>query len=319
MLSHDASLEEKEASGSGSRSSGSEQRKEETSMPRWAILAIAGALVTILIIVLVVCLGGGSSASDRPALKDGQMTIGYWNMMGRSDAVHQVLAAGIAKHGHKIAYKVDPALVNTLTSWHKPEATDSTPYVSTRFAAPLLVDESTKVTISQTTAILNYLGEKYSMEPEGFVNKCLAKQYIADQQDLFGKLTKPAYIQMAKIQADEAATAGPAVTQACDEMTAKDGKTLELMKTIEAQIKGPYYFGKEPTYVDYALLGVMDSCIDLHEETANKRSLGWTPKMLSIYNNLRTTPAFATTEKTTPLKWDPAFGLKILAENVRNL
>merc|ERR1711964_511590 len=48
---------------------------------------------------------------------------------------------------------------------------------------------------------------------------------------------------------------------------AVDGKLHLWLGTINRQIKGPFYFGKEPTYVDFALVGVLDAVADFQRAT----------------------------------------------------
>jgi len=129
---------------------------------------------------------------------------------------------------------------------------------------PVLIDQTESkegFTISQTGAILNYLGRKYNMYPEGQAHdKALAEQYILDQQDFFGSSMAGGFLKK-----DNKA----AKVEALQKFVKRDehGKLHLWLGTINRQIKGPFYFGKKPTYVDFALVGVLSAFTDMHQET----------------------------------------------------
>merc|ERR1711900_131553 len=68
------------------------------------------------------------------------------------------------------------------------------------------------------------------------------------------------------------------------------GKHHLWLGTINRQIKGPFYFGKKPTYVDFALVGVLSAFTDMHQETI--KVLGYDPvdeysKVAKVRNELK--------------------------------
>merc|ERR1711900_150990 len=108
--------------------------------------------------------------------------------------------------------------------------------MGTMFSVPALEDGELK--FSQTAVIIKYLAEKLSLLPESKTNQVLAEQYLGDLMDLFNEMLKAAY-----------------------------QRQQVFCQLIDRQMKGPYYFGEKPCYVDYALAGVINSMTDLHAET----------------------------------------------------
>ena len=92
------------------------------------------------------------------------------------------------------------------------------------------------------------------------------------------------------------------------------GRMASFMANIEHSIAGPFYFGDEPSYVDYYLLGKFDWEIDsvcLTPLTAKLAEKGFdlyakAPKIRKILDALRSTPAYST-EHPYPLTL-PTFG-----------
>merc|ERR1711900_55535 len=68
------------------------------------------------------------------------------------------------------------------------------------------------------------------------------------------------------------------------------GKLHLWLGIINRQIKGPFYFGEKPTYVDFALVGVLSAFTDYHRETI--KVLGYDPvdeysKVAKVRNELK--------------------------------
>ena len=106
------------------------------------------------------------------------------------------------------------------------------------FAPPVIVDGDT--IISQSTAATAYLGNKLGLTPPGF-DQFKAMQFMADIVDTFeGNLGKHN-------------EQGPALKKFLE-----GDRFQALMGNLERGIVGPYYFGAEPSCVDFFLAAHMD-------------------------------------------------------------
>ena len=107
------------------------------------------------------------------------------------------------------------------------------------FAPPVVVDGD--VVISQSTATCMYLGNKLGLIPAGF-DTFKAIQQMVDIVDVFeGNLGKNN-------------EQGPTLKKFLE-----GDRWPQLMKNLEAGIKGPYYCGDEPCCVDFFLAAHVDS------------------------------------------------------------
>ena len=123
------------------------------------------------------------------------------------------------------------------------------------FAPPVIVDGDT--IISQSTAATAYLGNKLGLTPPGF-DQFKAMQFMADIVDTFeGNLGKHN-------------EQGPALKKFLE-----GDRFKALMGNLERGIVGPYYFGAEPSCVDFFLAAHMDwKALCAAQGEARRRCLG---------------------------------------------
>lgn len=155
------------------------------------------------------------------------ITVYYWPMLARGGSLVRML-----EHtGTPYTYISDRAKMAALASSFGSTAGDT-------FAPPILVDDD--FTIGQSTATCLYLGKKLGLTPPGY-NEFKALQFCMDIVDTFeGNLGK----NNEQGPALKAFLEGP--------------RFAALMGNLERAIKGPYYFGEEPSAVDFFLLAHLD-------------------------------------------------------------
>lgn len=110
-------------------------------------------------------------------------------------------------------------------------------------APPILIDGN--VTISQAISCHMYLGNKFGFN-KGIPFPELALQYMNDLDDLHDEM------KSAFMQGDED------VNELQKFLTGDRYKTM--LATINNQIKGPYYFGNDATYVDFCAVSFFEMC-----------------------------------------------------------
>lgn len=156
------------------------------------------------------------------------VTIYYWPMFGRAGSTIRMLEHTGAPYEHISAM---PALAGQLSAFGC-SATDN-------FAPPLVVDGDER--ISQSTAVCMHIGNKVGLNV-GITNPAKAVQHLSDIVDLFENGIR------------EAREKGGAVLK-----TFIEGDRLsKLLGNMERSIKGPFYFGESPTYVDFYLCNHVD-------------------------------------------------------------
>jgi len=249
----------------------------KSSTPVWAYLAMLVLLILTGLFAFLWLTSGTDTddSSSKTVPKDGTVLVNYWtHSSARATAILHVLYAGKGKYGHK-EFTADHVVDQTLGTvhpagghgWAKGEGRDdeiARGKVALQMSPPVLIDQtdSTKgFMISQTAAILNYLGRKYNMYPTGELNQARAEQYILDQQDFFGSMSK-GQGGTVKDRADRRKK-----QKELEAFVAEDGKLKLWLGTMNRQIQGPFYFGDEPTYVDFALVGVLAAFEGFHRET----------------------------------------------------
>lgn len=133
--------------------------------------------------------------------------------------------------------------------------------------------------LSQTAAILIYLGEKYHILPSEPTDQVLAKQYICDQQDLFNVYVAPTQAMLLRLKV--------ALTEKAYH------QMLDHCNLIERQIKGPFYFGEKACYVDYALVALIETMKSMHRQTFKAfRNTPIGRKMTKISRTLKAEPYY---------------------------
>jgi glutathione S-transferase len=146
----------------------------------------------------------------------------------------------------------------------------------TTFAPPVLVDGD--YTIAQSGAATLYLGHKLGLTPEGY-DQFKATQYILDIVDTFeGGIGK---------SNEDGATLKAYLT---------GPRFASQMGNIERSIAGPFYFGAEPSAVDFYLLMHLEmrttSIFGPLRERFGFDALAAFPKVAGVYAALLATDAY---------------------------
>jgi len=117
----------------------------------------------------------------------------------------------------------------------------------TNLAPPIIVDESTGIVLSQSIPSHIYLGNKFGFN-KNIPYPELALQYMHDLNDLHDEM-KAAFLKS---------------ESTCSLHSLKDyllGQRYQRhLEAIDRQIKGPYYFGDMPTYVDFMAASYFEMC-----------------------------------------------------------
>ncbi|MGB0694952.1 MAG: glutathione S-transferase family protein [Rhodospirillaceae bacterium] len=112
-------------------------------------------------------------------------TLCYWPLPFRGQFV-RVLLTHVGATWDEVAF--DDILAMKVL----PPAEQPIPHMG----PPLLIDHSDGVTLSQTQAILTYLGEKYDLLPPDRVGRAMTAKVIADANDVLCEMTRNNGAQM---------------------------------------------------------------------------------------------------------------------------
>mmetsp|Transcript_10503 Transcript_10503/g.17455 ORF Transcript_10503/g.17455 Transcript_10503/m.17455 type:complete len:222 (+) Transcript_10503:65-730(+) len=141
--------------------------------------------------------------------------------------------------------------------------------------APPILDDGGKL-ISQSTACTMYLGKKLGFDKD--VDDCLAVQYMCDIVD---------WCELGIGKNNEDPTSLKKFMEG--------GRFAVMASCVEHNIKGPYFFGAEPSFVDFFLLQHMDWRKDLFAKLQAKTSkdfLAEYPKIKAVAESLRALPSY---------------------------
>ena len=128
------------------------------------------------------------------------------------------------------------------------------------FAPPILRNTATGFELSQTPAILEYLGEKFGLVPHSLEDKARARQVALSACDFLADGRAPFHpvkpTESYAIQKDEAAVA-------VAEFTAEGGRLDRWLAHFATLVdnKPRYLFGDTITYADCALFHVLDAAM----------------------------------------------------------
>jgi glutathione S-transferase len=159
------------------------------------------------------------------------VSVYYWGMLGRSSAAQRMLTCAGIEYSHKSDFGEIAEKASAFGAQ------------GPNFAPPILVDGD--LILSQSSAVTMHAGEKAGFDKG--VHKCLAVQFMSDIGDFGSEISKAcgdADSLHAFLHGKEGAP-GP-------------GRCAAWLATLEAQIKGPFYFGDEPSYVDFYLAQALD-------------------------------------------------------------
>ena len=134
------------------------------------------------------------------------------------------------------------------------------PRAPKHFAPPILRNTATGFELSQTPAILEYLGEKFGLVPHSLEDKARARQVALSACDFLADGRAPFHpvkpTESYAIQKDEAAVA-------VAEFTAEGGRLDRWLAHFATLVdnKPRYLFGDTITYADCALFHVLDAAM----------------------------------------------------------
>ena len=203
------------------------------------------------------------------ATAGGDLTVYYWPMFGRAGAILRMLEHTSTSYTLKSEFG-DIASMGSAFGAH-----------GDTFAPPIVKDGA--YIISQSTACLFYIGKKCGLTKN--MDECKAMQYVTDIVDTFeGGISKAA---------EQGGTALKAFLEG-------DGKGpsqfAKLMGNIERSIKGPFYFGEEPTIVDFFLCAHGDwqqeTLLNRLEAQTSTNVFAPYPKVLRVLAAMRGMPAY---------------------------
>lgn len=188
----------------------------------------------------------------------------YWPMLARGAALVRMLEHTGTPYEH-ISDRAEMAKVCSSFGAH-----------STTFAPPVIVDGD--YTIAQSGAATLYLGNKLGLTPEGY-DQFKATQYVLDIVDTFeGGIGK---------NNEDGATLKSYLT---------GPRFASQMGNVERSIAGPFFFGAEPSAVDFFLLMHLDmrttSIFGPLRERFGFDALAAFPKVAGVYAALQATDAY---------------------------
>lgn len=158
------------------------------------------------------------------------IVIQYWPMLARASGLFRMCAEAGATWEHKTDAKAMGCVMFGAED-------------SKNLAPPVVIDG--QVTISQGIACHVYLGNKFGLN-KNIPYPELALQYMHDLDDLHNEM-KGAFMK----GKDD-------VIDLKEYLTGDRYK--KHMSAIDRQIKGPFYFGDEPTYVDFIAVSYFEMC-----------------------------------------------------------
>lgn len=195
-----------------------------------------------------------------------KITLYYWPRFGRAGALIRMMEEKGVPYEH-IFLKDEMA-------------TKATAFGATGInIAPPIIDDGGKL-ISQSTACCMYLGKKLGFDKG--VDVCLALQYMVDIGDTaegIGKNNEDAVLLKKFLEGDDG----------------KPSRWSALAGTVERNIKGKYFVGDEPSYVDFFLLQHFDGRRDMFEKLQArtvKDFLADYPKIKAVLEGLRSLPSY---------------------------
>jgi glutathione S-transferase len=208
------------------------------------------------------------------------IVIQYWSIMARASGLFRMCAeAGVEWKHIASREEMGAALFGAKSS---------------NLAPPILQDGD--VILSQAVPCHQYLGNKFGFNKDIPVPE-VALQYMEDLSDL--------HSQMADASMEGKATND---VHALQKYLTGDRYKYHL-GAINRSIKGPFYFGDNPTYVDFAVCSYLDMCegkwlIPLEPKSGDTLAK-YAPKLKAIATAIRDLPSATQNEKISKLPWVP--------------
>jgi glutathione S-transferase len=196
-----------------------------------------------------------------------KITLYYWPLFARAGALFRMLEEKGVPYEHKSSKEEMAAKASVFGA------------SGVNIAPPIIEDGG--AIISQSTACAMYLGKKLGFDKG--VDPCLSVQYLLDIVDVFeggvGKNNEDAGLLKKFMEGDDG----------------KPSRWSAVAGTIERNIQGPYFFGAEPSYVDFFLLQHMDWRKDMFDKLQAKTGkdflVGY-PKMKAVSEGLRSLDSY---------------------------
>jgi len=199
-------------------------------------------------------------------------TIYYWPFKARASGLFRMLVESDVSFEHLTDRGAMPCAL-----WGQS---------STNLAPPIIVDHQAasgkSLTLSQAVPCHAYIGTKLGLD-KGIDVPEIAQQYMQDWSDWHSELAE-------KAVADRKDNGISALKQ----HIMSDRYKMHL-QAINRSIKGPYYFGETPTYVDFALCSYLDMACEKWLDPLLPKSgdtlTAHAPKAAHIYQQLCRLPS----------------------------
>jgi glutathione S-transferase len=207
------------------------------------------------------------------------LRIYYWPMLGRAGAMVRMCEHA----GAPYKFISDFAELQKVCAAFGDATTTEEPMAA--FAPPVLRDGGLR--ISQSGACVMYVGEKLGLH-RGVPQAAVAMKHMSDVADMLVECDR-AFSGAKDLPPLGAAEALRAFTS---------GRFSQWVAVINASIAGPYYFGPDPTYVDFFLA----NAVDWLQAAWFKGLPVWdtSPKVVAVAQSIRDLPSYI--GYTGPLK-----------------
>lgn len=194
------------------------------------------------------------------------ITVYYHPLFGRAGALVRMLEHAKVPYTFKSNF---PELASVASSFGG---------LGDTFAPPVVVDGDN--VISQSTATAFYIGQKTGLDA-GIPSAPKALQHLADIVDVFEN-----GIASAKAKGGKEL-----------KVFLEGGRFEKLVSNLERGIKGPFYYGDQPTFVDFFLVQHVDfqAAVFLNRLKAEKGvdAFGAYPKIQGIVDGIRELPSYS--------------------------
>jgi hypothetical protein len=155
------------------------------------------------------------------------------------------------------------------------------------FAPPIMVDQGSGMTLSQSYSQCIYVGKKAGLEPAGFCGY-KAMQMLADIDDWLTNNFKP---ENPKTLTDSAY-----LKTFLEGADGKPGRFAAYATMVEFNIAGDFTFGAEPSCVDFFLTNQLDFVYHtvlqkLQDHTGTDLLAGF-PKVAGVWKRIRELPSY---------------------------
>eukprot|EP00977_Amphora_coffeiformis_P006107 scaffold1323_cov160-Amphora_coffeaeformis.AAC.12 len=210
-----------------------------------------------------------SNRSRETKRRRPEITIMYWPFLGRASGLFRMLEEANIEYEH----------VSDVGQMCFAISSDDE---TTNLAPPIILDMNKGLTISQAVACHSYIGNKYGFD-KGITVTQVAMQYMLDLDDLHNELLYRALKDRKE----------KTVTELQKYVTGNRYKNH--LKAINRSIRGPFYFGQHPTYVDFAVCSYLDKCIGKWlaplERKAGDTIGHYAPKLKAVYEHISSLPS----------------------------